>query len=448
MATSNNIAPVPPLPGELDQLARWLDQLRSRVSTGSGGSDYINVKDSPYNAKGDGVTDDSAAIQAALTYATTNGGTVFFPSGSYVCATPLVLDNTATGPVFTGPRCNIMGSGSANTRLIYPSGSGSLLTIGNAQLQYHITISGLYLEGPGGGTPGTGTAMTVDSALFFSLQDVRVTGFALGMTGTDIYNLYIANSTFAYNVAGMDLQVGTYTHPNADTFVATTFAYNTNYGLFADLAVTLSFFGGTFQGNGIGGSGAFVGGVRITNGTDGAAGCNFQGTYFEENAGTADIYLEGSYDATNSITGCTFNRITSAHYTTNNILVSAAAGKTNRLSVNGCGFSGFGSYVANAGRMYMAISGTGSPQISWMGCYFQSATEKPTYATLLNYITLGDGAINYQTLGDVVRGVALNPAGSGTATIIANAPITGTIRWLAISSDSLNPTVGYVPILY
>lgn len=220
MATSNNIAPVPPLPGELDQLARWLDQLRSRVSTGSGGSDYINVKDSPYNAKGDGVTDDSAAIQAALTYATTNGGTVFFPSGSYVCATPLVLDNTATGPVFTGPRCNIMGSGSANTRLIYPSGSGSLLTIGNAQLQYHITISGLYLEGPGGGTPGTGTAMTVDSALFFSLQDVRVTGFALGMTGTDIYNLYIANSTFAYNVAGMDLQVGTYTHPNADTFVA------------------------------------------------------------------------------------------------------------------------------------------------------------------------------------------------------------------------------------
>ena len=45
----------------------------------------ISVKDAPYNAKGDGVTDDRAAIQAALDAAQAAGGaTVFFPVGTYI----------------------------------------------------------------------------------------------------------------------------------------------------------------------------------------------------------------------------------------------------------------------------------------------------------------------------------------------------------------------------
>ena len=44
----------------------------------------INVKDAPYNAKGDGVTDDADAIIAALTAAETAGGAVvYLPDGTY-----------------------------------------------------------------------------------------------------------------------------------------------------------------------------------------------------------------------------------------------------------------------------------------------------------------------------------------------------------------------------
>jgi hypothetical protein len=53
---------------------------------------FINVKDPPYSAKGDGSTDDTAAIQSAIdavaaTVSNAAGGTVFFPKGTYMVST-------------------------------------------------------------------------------------------------------------------------------------------------------------------------------------------------------------------------------------------------------------------------------------------------------------------------------------------------------------------------
>jgi hypothetical protein len=64
----------------LTDLCIWNGTAWEFVADSSGG--YINVKD--YGAKGDGVTNDTSAIQSAVAVAkATGGGTLFFPTGNY-----------------------------------------------------------------------------------------------------------------------------------------------------------------------------------------------------------------------------------------------------------------------------------------------------------------------------------------------------------------------------
>jgi hypothetical protein len=53
---------------------------------------YVNVRSPPYNAKGDGMTDDTNSIQQALNdVGNVGGGIVFVPEGNYLIATHLTL---------------------------------------------------------------------------------------------------------------------------------------------------------------------------------------------------------------------------------------------------------------------------------------------------------------------------------------------------------------------
>lgn len=52
-------------------------------SLGAKGKDTVSVKDAPFGAKGDGSTDDTAAIAAAIAFAAAKGARVYFPAGTY-----------------------------------------------------------------------------------------------------------------------------------------------------------------------------------------------------------------------------------------------------------------------------------------------------------------------------------------------------------------------------
>jgi pectate lyase-like protein len=127
-------------------------------------SGVINVKD--YGAVGDGTTDDSTAIQNAITawLATTNKPTLFFPAGRYLCGTNLTVTFTTAQ---SRAQMRILGYG-ADLKLTAASGWG--LTIGrsgNVNVRY-FALEGLTLRGNStsdtltgllkmdGGTNGTG----------------------------------------------------------------------------------------------------------------------------------------------------------------------------------------------------------------------------------------------------------------------------------------------------
>ncbi len=141
---------------------------------------FLNVKD--FGAKGDGSTDDTAAINAALTALFTItgadgvGGTIYFPTGNYTCSGSLNFWKAGTSTSFVA-----VGANSRETWLTY-TGAGTFifansfywtmrdLTIIN-QGSPGSTI-GLELGRPGASGNATHTVL---------IQNVRVSGFHIGI---------------------------------------------------------------------------------------------------------------------------------------------------------------------------------------------------------------------------------------------------------------------------
>lgn len=76
-------------------LYSWSKSGSSASSAATGVPTVINVKDAPYNAKGDNSTDDYAAIAAAVA-ACPPGGVVYFPVGTYLVTNTINIPTNVT----------------------------------------------------------------------------------------------------------------------------------------------------------------------------------------------------------------------------------------------------------------------------------------------------------------------------------------------------------------
>ena len=131
-----------------------------RGGSSSGGS-WINVKGLAYGAVGDGVTDDSAAIQKAINAQQASGGVVYLPAGTYLCNTQLVA---AAG---------VGGAWTNSTRPLQIQGDGMDSTTIKAGAAFG--FSGLITSGTGGVSP---------NAAQVALLDVTLDGNYSGAGGT------------------------------------------------------------------------------------------------------------------------------------------------------------------------------------------------------------------------------------------------------------------------
>lgn len=124
---------------------------RQTLKGALGAENAFNVRD--YGATGDGETDDTTALQAAIDAAELVGGAVYFPAGTYKITAALQVDRPM----------RIFGESMAGTIIQQATNDehGIVITFSSANLAQGIAVESLTLTGPGKDvTTGNGIELT------------------------------------------------------------------------------------------------------------------------------------------------------------------------------------------------------------------------------------------------------------------------------------------------
>jgi len=162
---------------------------------GPGGFTVINVKSSPYNATGDGVTDDTAALQAAVAAVPAAGAIVYFPAGTYIYNSATQLDIPANS-AFVGVRGGsiILLTGGSLGYVIMRQAKGSIqditikrgnTTVSNLMRTNHenCTMKNVYFDGAG----LAGVGLSITNTAGFSSAGMLIEGCTFdSISGTGI----------------------------------------------------------------------------------------------------------------------------------------------------------------------------------------------------------------------------------------------------------------------
>jgi len=210
---------------------------------------FINVKAAAYGAVGDGVADDTAAINAALA-AAGSGGVVFFPHGSYLVSAGITMTTGA----------NIMGTGMWSSIIVFSHATANCLTygadlaaIGNLFIRdmaiiTQTTGSGNLIHVSGAGrkvlvdncrlAPYSGSAVSAPS----SGSDVRVLirsgEMVKGHTGNPLVSAVFAGADSQFSMVGTQLSLNGGFASSSDALVQVT--YGSIVGCQFDLSTNAS----------------------------------------------------------------------------------------------------------------------------------------------------------------------------------------------------------------
>jgi hypothetical protein len=160
----------------------------------------ISVKD--FGAKGDGVTDDTAAIQAAFNAVPVRGGAVYFPSGRYIVSDQILLPNrnpTYKVQIIICGESASSASDDVGSAVVYTGTTGALFqglgvlgTDTSRRSQLRVCNIQIYGSRPNGDLTNTSIGFKLQTATTISFDNVLINGFDIGIeaNGFNYYSNY------------------------------------------------------------------------------------------------------------------------------------------------------------------------------------------------------------------------------------------------------------------
>jgi hypothetical protein len=364
----------------------------------------VNVLD--YGAVGNGTTDDTAAIQAAIDEmeGSGNGGVVYIPQGRYKLTSNLTL---------TWPHCTT--EDSANAVVIRGDGSGLTIlldyrtSVANGgcvsydfsgyteaevnsrymltwtggfsiiRMVNYTTLSGLAI------TPGTGVGLYLNSIPTGTIRDVQVKGHDTCIRAINCLGNSYEDVTLSQANVGLSMYAATPVTPGGlaatpNAVVVSHCTINICKSLAVDfIGGSVEIFSSSFAFNGLGGIGA----IRCIPDADIEKTLTVDHCFFESNSGLADVYVDASTAFASgavSVSNCSFvHNITSSGGISNAThMVMFNVGSSAVLDTTLMG-NGFKRLTAPAGGKYISYSGAGADnaRASLVGNTYDIATEGP-----------------------------------------------------------------------
>jgi hypothetical protein len=389
-----------------------------------------------------------AATLATLQPRVTAGGGLRIADGVYGLTTPLLVDYSAVGfpaPGVASARADIVGDSQGNTVLrqltvnsdgIYALGRPDAIQQGVHGLD---RIADMTLVSAAGG----GKGIRIEHKAYTAVENATVTGFAYGLWANCVLsskfeNLYLTGNTTA---AVVDY-VGGALLPNANVFQSCRFSDSTQAGLIVNSSgATNDVIGGSTENNGS--TGLANGGGMFINvtGANGTATWNINSHYFEANGGVGDlVFTNTSANAiTLNLTGCTFNRVLSTRFTTNNIKLINTGGGSIKCVLTACSFLSGGTYVPSVARPFLSFDD--ACEIVDNGCTFSENVSRPTSTRFaMTSVTSGIVESTGANLSNPPPGVTVVRVSAGVYTLTSVRGWAGGTYGYAVAANAMGAT--------